>query len=476
MLKISAEILFELEESLSHPYFYGVSVGSTLGDIYNIELYQGQGQWGIKASCLQYLKKYYFRLLGQPHTGGYLTADTGKYLITWLGEKDSLKGLVFPLLGSLGSNQCNVIGSASTMRAQLPPETGFMTWEQTPTLNLYEWRKEYDRCSPVWERTIRNVLNRHKISLKIVPRIMVAILAQTQRIMMYGTLLDKLCPRVIITEFDRNIHSSCLILAASVRGIPTVTMLHGVINPPYGYTPILADYIFCWGEQSRQQLVLLGVPEEKIRITGCQRLTRFLDATPAASRLKIGISDGKTAVLLATSPIAAENRKKLVRDFCTALSEHENICAVVRLHPSEQLNFYRDEVLEYTQVIFMGSRDCSLDEAIAAVDVVVCHDSGFGNDAMVKGKPVIIFDVLPLVLGNGKDMIELGGCPRITSSVELSGCINRILFDEVYRNELEICRERYVRFFCSSFGDDAAHRTALLISDIEKHIPANMNG
>ena len=79
---------------------------------------------------------------------------------------------------------------------------------------------------------------------------------------------------MVLTEAEHNNPWSCLILAARHRGIPTATMIHGVIYSSYGYTPLLSDMALCWGRDQVQQMIEQGVEPERLVITGCQRLAR----------------------------------------------------------------------------------------------------------------------------------------------------------------------------------------------------------
>jgi hypothetical protein len=45
-LCVSAEELLDIEQELSQPLFRGVPIGSTLGDIYYLELFLGHANWG----------------------------------------------------------------------------------------------------------------------------------------------------------------------------------------------------------------------------------------------------------------------------------------------------------------------------------------------------------------------------------------------------------------------------------------------
>jgi hypothetical protein len=133
---------------------------------------------------------------------------------------------------------------------------------------------------------------------------------------------------------------------------------------------------------------------------------------------------------------------------------------VVRLHPSETLAFYSREAARFPSVRFLANDVWTADDALAASDVVVCRDSGLGNDALVKGKLVVVLDNLPEELGNGSTLVQHAKAPVAHDARQLQLVVDRILSDDVYRRELRDAAERYVDFFCAAFGDKAARNAA----------------
>jgi glycosyltransferase involved in cell wall biosynthesis len=162
-------------------------------------------------------------------------------------------------------------------------------------------------------------------------------------------------------------------------------------------------------------------------------------------------------------------RRRLARIFCEGLIATNQISGVVRLHPSEKLDFYAPEIAEFPSIRFMANGGWTLDEALAAADVVVCHNSGLGNDALIKGKLVVVVELAPLPLGNGQELVERAGCPIALSKDELSGLLIRIFSDRFFRKELMDCAEKYVSDFCVAFGEDAVKNIYDIATSIQMH-------
>ena len=103
------------------------------------------------------------------------------------------------------------------------------------------------------------------------------------------------------------------------------------------------------------------------------------------------------------------------------------------------------------------------DEALAATDVVVVRASGFGSDALVKRKPVVVLSPDQKPTGHDLDLIELAGCPHAHDADELAAVLGRMAQDPAFRAEREIAAEQFVTRFCAAFGDESADITAAAV-------------
>jgi hypothetical protein len=281
------------------------------------------------------------------------------------------------------------------------------------------------------------------------------------------SFLDRCRPTAILTEYDRHHVWSALVLAARAKGIPTFTLVHGVpsANANEGYVPVIADKLICWGELSKEVFLSAGVPPEKILIGGCPRLNRELSATAVQGRMKLGIDVHKPVAMMGTAPIRCDEFRELVEMFCRAADRLKGISAVVRLHPSEQPGTYALIAQRHPTIRFFTDSEASLDESLAAADVVVCQSSGLGSDALVMGRLTIVLDTPGLRLGPAQDLVERARCPRVTTEDELVAALRCLLFDEAARHEQAAVATKYVREFCAAFGRDSARLIAKMITE-----------
>jgi hypothetical protein len=328
------------------------------------------------------------------------------------------------------------------------------------------WLPEFRRCWPAWKAVLKRICRRYGLSEAIYERLAIELVHGSQFFVGFRQLLASLRPRAIVTEYDRGARWSCLVLAARSLGIPTFTLQHGVIGEEgIGYVPLVADKIFCWGETTRDLLVPCGVSSERIVLGGCPRLDRQLAVEPPEARAKLGLDAAKPVVMLATAPYAGLERTRLVEMFAGCMERLPEAVGIVRLHPSETLEEYRELARLHPAIRFSDNCAASLDESLAAADVVVVQNSGIGSDALVKGRLAIVADLPPSPLGHGRDLVEQAGCPCAKSADELLAAVRTLLLDDAARRRRRADAGRYVERFCAHFGRDSARQIARAVED-----------
>jgi hypothetical protein len=102
---------------------------------------------------------------------------------------------------------------------------------------------------------------------------------------------------------------------------------------------------------------------------------------------------------------------------------------------------------------------------VAASDVVAVHSSGFGSDALVKGRLTVVLDAVDQPLEHGAELIARAGCPRATSSESLLTILRRLLFNAEEQYSQRRRAEEYVRKFCAYFGEESAKRIAAVVRE-----------
>lgn len=471
-ITLSPEVMLEIEEALNYPCFFGSPVGATINEALIIAHAYDKWVLSWRSRIAHYLKVAYYlrsryqRFLQRSFRPMDFSCYADRIVFTWLFDRSDLKAFVLPLVENYGFDNSIVVGPLVSMQSQWPDQTTFISWDEFPAIDMNAWKREFVHCAPTWRHRLSQVLEKHSVPLYVADFLMRHLQIQTRRIMAAHRFLDVISPKAIVTEYDRSGRSSCLALAAKQRGIPVITMVHGAAlrsYPSYGYAPILSDYVCCWGNQHKNKLIEHGVNQEHLVITGCQALSRTLEAKKNLVLLKAGLPVDKPVVLLATSAIKLEDRKHYAWIFCDAMSRLPEMTAIVRLHPGENITEYQEIVEKFPMIAFLSNAAMSKEESLTAADIVIIHETSFGIEALLMGKLVIILDVLAIPLTIGKELIEMAGCPGVKSSDELELVIRKIFSSDNSRKELYAKAEQYALQFCVSYGQDAVNNVCQVI-------------
>jgi len=459
---LSCQALREVENELSHPLFHGVPLGPTLNDHLIRDLFNGNGDWRWRTRWLNRARmaRQWLRPQRSSHTD---LPPHGRIWITWLHSAARLTEMWLPVLDALEGHRCAVLCGAPGVSARVPVGVSRIEWDQVLSYEATGWRTEYRRCRPQWAARLKSLCRRYNLPAGAFELFALTLMIASRNVTNCIAFLEAARPAAIVTDYDRNQQWSCIVLAARLLQIPTVTLVHGVMQrDAIGYAPVLADRVVCWGELGRHKLLAAGEAPEKILIGGCPRLVRDISASAVDERAKLGLDPARSVVMFATSP--EWQRLELAELFCASIEILGFVSGVVRLHPSEKLATYSDVVRRHSRVRFVEGQGTSLDESLVSADVVVVHGSGVGSDALVKRRPVVVLDVDAALSGHNEDLVERAGCPHARTADDLAAILRRILLDEQYRLQLGSTAEEYVKEFCCAFGMESARRIAGIVS------------
>lgn len=467
---LSPEQLVEIETALNQHPFMGCPMGVILNDLLFIQFLNGNGRWdtsSVTRDILSYaVRTLYLADPRRRHLDeAFYTNNRGKILCTWIAERQHMKNLVLPVVRCLGPQRVLVLGSTKEMEQHVPEGASFLAREAIPRLPLHQWYCGYLMVVSKWHRLLTGFLKKCDIPARVLPRLHRELFLGAGNVAGYLVFLKHLKPGAVLTELDRNALTAPLILAANALGIPTLTMVHGIINYCYGFTPLVADRILAWGRKGKKTLISYGVAPERIHVVGYPVLSGLPAGGRSQALAKAALPQDKPVVLLATTPFNPASRLLLAEKFCEAFQSDMDLSPVVRLHPSERLGFYSALSKRFPRILFLENRAWSLEESLAAADAVVCHSSGYGFDALVNRKPVVVFDVIPEPLKGSASLVDEAGCPVARGPGELSALVSRILGDDEFYKALMARTARHVADVYDAFGEEAAKRTARCVLD-----------
>lgn len=464
-MSLGLDLLPGLEASISCSPLGGAPMGPTLNDLFFIELLNGGGRWDARSVLRDVTRFGYWAAAATLSRSRrldrlFVEEHRGKVVCTSIGEQSRFANLIGPVIRQLGAADVLVVSPSREVPPSFPGGVGFLSSRVLSYPPARAWWPSYLSAARRWSRELRACRRLRGVSWRLGPRFHSVLLLAARRLVGFELLLRELRPSAVVTEYDRNAFSAPLILAARALGIPTFTLLHGLISLPYGYTPLAAETVFVWGRHGKRTLTELGVAPRRIVVGGCPLPRESGPANRETTREAAGLPPARAVVLLATNPVRSRSRRRFVEAFCAAFAGDEQVSAVVRLHPSESLSFYSRERERFPGITFLENRRWSLAESLEAADVVVCHNSGYGLDAMARGRPVVVLGATSEPLGGARAFVEEAGCPLVETGSELAAVVGRILGERGFRDGLLGKMAEFVGEMYESFGDDAAARIA----------------
>ena len=186
------------------------------------------------------------------------------------------------------------------------------------------------------------------------------------------------------------------------------------------------------------------------------------------------LAEAAVTIRIAAAPVAMyvstpdPQSPGLVELFCSGIDKADGVVGLVRLHASEKREYFAASATRHPSLRFTANLDATVDEALAAADVVVTCRSGMGSDALVKGRPVVVLNPDTAYRGTDLDLVERGGCPLATTAEELALILAEMLQDGDLRTKSREAGERYAQAFCAAYGTDAARRIAEFVKAMAK--------
>lgn len=255
-------------------------------------------------------------------------------------------------------------------------------------------------------------------------------------------------PTHLVLDEDATPLARAAVAVGREMGVRSLVVQHGACGVRFGFAPLAADGICCWGPASRAQLLAWGVPAERIHVTG-----KPAESGPTAlwrRRRRPGRGAWPRVLMFATVPprderpdatifhLTGETYAAMLRMTLGTLREYGKVRLIVKLHPRGAVDGTLKRVLrEFGEVDVRLARRGSVDEWLAGVDCVLSCASSAGIEAAARGVPVI--QLLPAGSGDVLGAAELGLLGTARSGEELAGLLGEALgTGGVVRRSLEI--------------------------------------
>lgn len=208
----------------------------------------------------------------------------------------------------------------------------------------------------------------------------------------YKRLLSMWRPSIVLSTSDFWPAEFQACWQAKLLGIPTAILQHGAINDVCAW-PTYHDVFLAWGEGFREQLLKQGAPGKQVKVVGMPAsddLFRRSQGKPTVA----GRGVAPVCLIFSHTQDRVEDQA-LFREYgeclTTAIESTPDVLWRIRLHPSEDDCFYRELDLLRFKNVEMSPRELPLVQDVERASVVTTIRSTAGMQAMMMGKPLLIF-------------------------------------------------------------------------------------
>ena len=386
-----------------------------------------------------------------------------RFIFNFTSNNSKLTGFFKPVIELLDAERVLLV-SGKDQEFKFREKDGFIYPQNLTTESYAFWKSNFSTTLGQFMNIVPELRQFNGCNNTVISELKIVLEKQTRNLTWFHNLLSDSNVSGVITDHDRQMINSSLILAAKLKNIPTFTFIHGSTDPAADFIPLLADYMFCWGHYHYKQFSELGVPESKLLITGNPKITDKSESENIRIKKKLSISD-KLVIIFAANPIDNHEKLQLCEIFCKAVSSDLNYTGIVKLHPSETKTDYNLLIDKYPNIRFLGHEELNAEESLNIADIIACHNSTLAIDALIKKIPVMILNpsFITFPIGAGIEIHEKAGCPYSINESEFKSALI-LMQSESYRSKAVRKSRTYAENYCLKTGSDSAK----LITEILK--------
>lgn len=306
----------------------------------------------------------------------------------------------------------------------------------------------------------------------------------------FANIVDLLQPSLVVFGHEAFTIERTLVQVAHRKGIPTVALIHGGLQPMYGRLGIVgdADYVMVWGQRDVQELTRFGVTRDRLRQVGslrfdeqyqCVELPLGCDLDTSkkiAARKDLKLPAQQPVILLLTAPTNVELsqpaanpviHRKTWRELVVLAKRRSDLTFAIKPHPAyDFIDFYR-YLCNHGPRNLALLKPVSLEVALRASDVAVLvnYCSTAGMEAILLNVPVVFIRPAVYPTEMHKDPLEEHGAILASSIAELEVAIDRLLGDATFRRQQLASAQHLLRSLLGERGQPAVNR---MIAELDR--------
>lgn len=202
-------------------------------------------------------------------------------------------------------------------------------------------------------------------------------------------------PDLVLMMDEKSLLSRLVPGACALNAVPTLDLQHGMLASDASMNYVEFTKFAVFGQATLEVLVDRGVRPESVEVTGCPRF----DALAASRRAprdevlaRFGLDRDLPLVLAATQPMKYTITSAAKRAFIGALvsaTEGGSFQLLVKKHPYEKDGIVEDLTASAKHVAVTA--DGPLADLVAASHVVTTIHSTVALEALILGRPVVVF-------------------------------------------------------------------------------------
>jgi hypothetical protein len=316
-----------------------------------------------------------------------------------------------------------------------------------PTIYLEPYKKDVSEQVKIYQEQIKDIIFSTKRShfLKkynnLIAKFTEVIPELLDNLVALDCFFEEVPISCIIVGTTEDPLSRSIVTMANSKGIPSICMQHGLIMKEEGYLPVFSTMQAVYGEYEKAWYINKGLLEKRIEMVGHPRFEELFSRKRITSSLTkdLRVKYGKKRVLIATQPNSFLEWTELIEHL---VMDHTNEI-IIKPHPLElntkDFRFYKMLSSKYRTVKITSK--LHLYDILPTVDVVVVNSSTVGLEAMLFGKPIMVF----------KHGINTNYFDKLGEFVQseprrIAENINHVFHNESFKKYYETKRKEFLSF------------------------------
>jgi hypothetical protein len=256
-------------------------------------------------------------------------------------------------------------------------------------------------------------------------------------------LYAALQPSCVISTSDLWPFDHAVFAEARRRKIPSFVIQHGVAAG--FWWPCVADKLLLWGNSTRNDLMKYGAPADRLAVCGMPSADHLLRQGQASSGAKPCNAVSSYVILSNTQgrslyPDLYARYGLLLKAVVAATPATR---WTVKLHPREDETFYRELLDGRFPNFSILPKSTSLAEAVMQADVACTLFSTAGMEAMIMRRPLVVFDVGP-VIREYAWWPKSGGGVYVGSPEEMAEFVKKAASDGQFLSDLVAKQDQFL--------------------------------